>query len=42
MPGQAGHDELFGGLRTLFDQNQRNDRVKFEYLTELYLSRIVA
>jgi SAM-dependent methyltransferase len=41
MAGQPGHDELYAGLKKAFDDHQQNGRVKFEYVTELYLGRLV-
>jgi SAM-dependent methyltransferase len=40
MPGQPGHDELFAGLRELFDRRQVDARVKFDYETELFFGKV--
>lgn len=40
LPGQPGHDELFSGLRELFDRHEHGGRVRFDYETELFLGRV--
>jgi SAM-dependent methyltransferase len=40
LPGQSGHDELFAGLKELFDRCNTSGLVRFEYETELFLSRV--
>ena len=38
-PGRPGHDELMRGLDDLFDAHRRDERVRFEYRTRVYLGR---
>jgi len=40
LRGQAGHDELFAGLRELFDRHQRGGLVRFDYETELFFGKL--
>ncbi|HEX3358434.1 MAG TPA: class I SAM-dependent methyltransferase [Tepidisphaeraceae bacterium] len=39
-PGQPGHDELFAGVKELFDRHQQNGQVRFAYETEIFLGRL--
>jgi hypothetical protein len=40
LPGQPGHDELFAGLRDLFDRYARGGSVRFDYETELFWGKL--
>jgi SAM-dependent methyltransferase len=40
LPGQPGHDELFDGVRRLFEKCQQDGHVKFEYETEMFVGTI--
>lgn len=40
LPGQPGHDELYVGLRELFDRHQQGGQVRFDYETELFLADV--
>lgn len=39
--GQPGYDELFAGLKVLFDQYAQQGSVRFDYQTEIYLAKLV-
>lgn len=40
LPGEKGYEELVGGLRDLFDRNQRDGRVAIEYDTRVYAGQL--
>jgi SAM-dependent methyltransferase len=40
LPGQPGHDELFAGVRALFNRHESAGLVRFEYETEVFLGRL--
>jgi hypothetical protein len=40
LPGNPQHEPMLMRLREIFDRSQTNDRVAFEYDTEMYLGRV--
>ena len=40
QPGDRGYDEMIDELRGVFDQNQQNGKVDFDYETEVYYGQL--
>ncbi len=40
LAGQPGHDELFAGMREIYDEHQRDGLVRLEYDTQVYYGHI--
>jgi SAM-dependent methyltransferase len=40
QPGERGHEEMIADLRTIFDANERDGKVDFDYETEVYYGQL--